>query len=159
MKFDTAVEIILRHEGGRSDHNQDPGRLTKFGISKKAFPHLDIDALTVQDAKDIYFEHYWKPTRCEDLPEKVRLVVFDGAVNQGVAATIGLLQVVVGSPVDGVMGPNTIKKCFEYPEELIVEKLVALRCQRYFDNSKFRFFGAGWIARLLKIAVRTMGEE
>lgn len=159
MKFDEAVKIVLRHEGGDSNHAQDPGGLTRFGISKKAYPHLDIKNLTVEDAKDIYRKDYWDACRCDKLPSKVRLMVFDGAVNQGVAATVGLLQVAIGAKVDGVIGEETIKKSWEYPDELIVEKLAVLRAHRYFDNPKFRFFGKGWISRLVKVTAQTMREE
>lgn len=159
MKFDEAFKIILRHEGGDSDHPQDPGGVTRFGISKKAYPHLDIKNLTELDAKDIYRKDYWDACRCNELPSKVRLMVFDGAVNQGVAATVGLLQAAVGATVDGKIGEETIKKSWGYPDELIVEKLAVLRALRYFDNSKFRVFGKGWISRLVKVTAQTMRED
>lgn len=159
MKFNEAVEIVLKHEGGYINHAKDPGGETKFGISKRAFPNLDIKNLTIDDAKEIYRKNYWDACRCNDLPPRLRLIVFDGAVNQGNAATVGLLQVAVGAKVDGIIGNETVKKVWEYPPELAVEKLAALRCARYFDNSKFKFFGEGWLSRLVKISVRTMAEE
>jgi lysozyme family protein len=159
MKFKDAVEIILKHEGGYVNHAKDPGGETNFGISKKAFPDLNIKALTKEAAEEIYRKFYWDACRCNELPPKLRLIVFDGAVNQGRAATVGLLQVAVGVKVDGVMGEETIKGIWGYPPELAVEKLAALRCARYFENPKFKFFGAGWLSRLVKISVQTMREE
>lgn len=159
MNFNTAFEIVLKHEGGLSDHAKDPGGLTKYGISQRAFPNVDIKNLTVEGAKELYLKHYWNACRCQELPPKVRLIVFDGAVNQGVAATIGLLQNVLGAKIDGVVGEETIKKSWGYPEELIVEKLAALRCARYFSNPKFKFFGEGWLTRLVKVTARSMGES
>ena len=35
-----ALETTLKHEGGLVDHKDDPGGLTNFGISKKAYPCL-----------------------------------------------------------------------------------------------------------------------
>jgi lysozyme family protein len=36
MTFDTAVELILKHEGGWVKDENDPGGETNFGISKRA---------------------------------------------------------------------------------------------------------------------------
>lgn len=42
MKFDDAVEIVLKHEGGYVNDKKDPGGETNMGISKRAYPHIDI---------------------------------------------------------------------------------------------------------------------
>lgn len=51
MKFDDAVEIVLKHEGGYVNDKKDPGGETNMGISKRAYPHIDIKNLTKSDAK------------------------------------------------------------------------------------------------------------
>ena len=45
--FDKAFELVIGHEGGLVDHPADPGGLTKYGISKRAYPNLDIRNLTL----------------------------------------------------------------------------------------------------------------
>ena len=54
MEFSDAVKIVLKHEGGYVDDPVDPGGETKYGISKKAYPFLDIKNLTIKQASDIY---------------------------------------------------------------------------------------------------------
>jgi lysozyme family protein len=46
--FDKAIEIILKHEGGYVNDPDDPGGETKFGITKRNYPTLNIKSLTVE---------------------------------------------------------------------------------------------------------------
>jgi hypothetical protein len=55
--------IIKKNEGGYLSPEKaaaigDTGGETKYGISKKAFPHLDIKNLTIEQAIDIYRKQY-----------------------------------------------------------------------------------------------------
>jgi hypothetical protein len=58
--FERAVAFVLRHEGGYVNDPRDPGGETKYGISKRAYPRLDIKGLTEADAKEIYRRDYWE---------------------------------------------------------------------------------------------------
>jgi lysozyme family protein len=111
--FKEAVKIILKHEGGYVNDKDDPGGETKFGISKKAFPYLNIKEITIQDAEDIYYEHYWKKAKCDKLPEKLQLIFFDMVVNMGKSRAVKILQEAitakgVKTDIDGGIGPKTI---------------------------------------------------
>ena len=44
--FDDAVEIVLQNEKGYVNDPADPGGETNWGISRRAYPHLDIANLT-----------------------------------------------------------------------------------------------------------------
>jgi lysozyme family protein len=112
MNFDTAFTKLMIHEGGTVDNPRDPGGLTRFGISKRSYPHLAIDTLTEWDAKQIYSRDFWGMVQAEALPDAVRFSVFDGAVNSGPAQSIKWLQRAVGVTADGVIGPVT-KAAFE----------------------------------------------
>ena len=46
-RFDAAFKALIDHEGGYVNHPKDPGGETKFGISKRSYPTLDIAALTL----------------------------------------------------------------------------------------------------------------
>ena len=48
---------------------KDPGGETNYGISKRAYPDVDIKNLTEDGAKDIYKRDYWDKNKCEDLSE------------------------------------------------------------------------------------------
>ena len=99
--FDRCVRAVLLEEGGLSDHPQDPGGLTKYGISRRAYPDLDIRRLTMDDVIEIYRRDYWNPVCGTDLPASLALLVFDSAVNQGVGTAARLLQKAVGVTADG----------------------------------------------------------
>ncbi len=100
--FDRCVRAVLSEEGGLSDHPQDPGGLTKYGISRRAYPDLDIRRLTMDDVIEIYRRDYWNPVHGTDLPASLALLVFDAAVNQGVGTAVRLLQKTLGVKEDGV---------------------------------------------------------
>lgn len=82
--WERSIDFVLRWEGGYSSgDNGDPGGETNFGISKRAFPNLDIKNLTIEEAKEIYNKKYWMPLDCHKLPDGMALAVFDSAVNCG----------------------------------------------------------------------------
>ena len=83
--FLQAVYETLEREGFLSNDSIDPGGLTKWGISKKAYPKLDIRGLTKKDAIKIYYKDYWLKCRINELPNNLKGIMFDGAVNQGIS--------------------------------------------------------------------------
>lgn len=60
----------------------DPGGETKYGISKKSYPDVDIKLLALDGAIDIYMRDYWPIAAGLEWP--LNVCVFDCAVNQGV---------------------------------------------------------------------------
>lgn len=83
LGFETAVAGLLKTEGGYANDPKDRGGETKYGISKKAYPNLDIPSLSVDDAKAIYRKDYWDVIGAGKLPAGLREAAFDAAVNQG----------------------------------------------------------------------------
>jgi hypothetical protein len=89
----------LREDGGYTNNPADPGGETKYGISKRANPDVDIKALTLEQATDIYKTKYWdiyvtlRPVNANllNLPTAVAVAVFDAGVNCGVNRAIGWL--------------------------------------------------------------------
>lgn len=92
--LDTVIGFILEAEGGATitDNPSDPGGLTKYGISQKAFPNLDIRNLTEDEAKEIYREMYWNAVGADSIPWPLDLYVVDTAVNCGVVTAKRLSQ-------------------------------------------------------------------
>ena len=86
MKYnwDKAIDFVLSIEGGYSNDQNDPGGETRYGISKRSYPALDIAHLTVDQAKEIYKKDYWDKLSCDDLPNGIDVIAFDTAVNMGV---------------------------------------------------------------------------
>jgi len=87
IDFEVAVDFVLAREGGYSNDSDDPGGETKYGISKRAHPNVDIANLTIEGAVSIYFHEYWKPLEHIE-PSSMRFLVFDSGVQHGVARAL-----------------------------------------------------------------------
>jgi lysozyme family protein len=158
MKYnrDLAIDAVLEHEGGYVNDPNDPGGATKWGISSRAYPDMDIAELTKEDARDIYVNDYWMPMRCDELPSGLDLLVFDAAVNQGQGAAAIMLQQAVGARVDGIIGPRTMDNVQMGNPEAAIRELVALRATRYGNISTFPRYGLGWMRRLADMHQRAL---
>lgn len=97
-EFEGAIKIVLDSEGGFGNHPQDNGGKTKFGISQKAYPNLDIKNLTREEAKQIYRRDYWEKSGADKLASPMNLIVFDTAVNMGVGRAREFLKKSEGDP-------------------------------------------------------------
>ena len=91
VTFESVIDGLIRREGGYVNSKNDPGGETRWGISKRYYPHLDIKNLTVEQAKAIYRKDYWGKLGADKLPAHMREIAFDAAVNQGVGATKNML--------------------------------------------------------------------
>lgn len=87
-----AIEFVLIHEGGLSIDPDDPGGTTKYGISQKAHPKLDILNLSRDQAENIYHAEYWNAINADSLPWPMDLIVFDTAVNCGKGRALAMQQ-------------------------------------------------------------------
>src|SRR5215467_16053552 len=86
--FAKAIEMVIAtHEGGFQKRVDDPGnwtpagelRGTKFGISAHSFPDVDIEALTLNEAEELYRKVWGMFAELED--QRVLTKVLDLAVN------------------------------------------------------------------------------
>jgi lysozyme family protein len=152
MSFDRAIPLVLRFEGGYVNDPRDPGGETNYGISKRAYPNLDIRNLTVAQASAIYRRDYWTPLRCDDLPWPLSLAVFDAAVNQGTQPAAVMLQRVLGVAQDGRLGPVTLRAAARAGPDACANYL-AERAMRYFGTRNFDRFGRGWLRRIFHLAL------
>lgn len=154
MNFDKAIKVILdiRIEGGYVNDPNDPGGETKFGISKRAYPHLNIKELTLTEAKAIYKHDYWDKVMGDQLPYPLSLYVFDCAVNQGVSVAILTLQDVLGVAKDGVIGAMTVGAARASTIDVCALYL-AKRALRYTKTANFDKYGKGWMKRLFLLTM------
>jgi len=94
--FDVALHFTLGAEGVFSDDPEDSGNWTggkkgvgtlkgtKYGISARAYPDLDIKDLAPEQAAAIYRRDYWDKCGCDSLAYPLDVAVFDTSVNCGV---------------------------------------------------------------------------
>jgi len=113
-----AIEFVLSNEGGISNHKDDPGGLTKYGITRGFAESLGFDfdkIVSRNDAAKIYKVFYKKYfVRFEKIDKRLAIYMFDLAVHVGLQQAIKLLQVALndcvgaGLVIDGVFGPKTM---------------------------------------------------
>ncbi len=135
----------------------DPGGETKFGVAKNANPDLDITNLDWQGAKSVYYNRYWIPGSCGQLPPRIAVLHFDGCVNHGIGRANKFLQGSVGATQDGVVGPQTLNAIFNSDEFAICNAICDLRAQFYQSivdrkPDQARFLG-GWLRRVEEMRV------
>lgn len=148
--FKTALHLILEHEGGYVNHPKDPGGETNYGISKRAYPDVDIKNLTPELAGEIYHKDYWCVVGCDELPAPVALMVFDASVNLGVGRAARQLQRAAKATPDGSVGPMTIKavtEAYTGSEKVFLQDLYNRRQAFYERLGTFKTFGRGWTRR------------
>ncbi len=146
--FDRAFEKVLEFEGSYVNHAADPGGETKYGISKRSYPTLDIKNLTVAQAKAIYKKDFWDAMRCDELPPVLAETVFDAAVNSGRRAATIWLQKCMGVKADGIMGPLTIEAAHRHNPYRVAMRFYGERLALLTDLKHWSTFGRGWAKRI-----------
>lgn len=155
-----AVDMTMRLEGALANDPHDPGRITKHGISLRfagsigfdnngdgVTTEADIIALTPEQARVLYKQHFWDKIKCGDLPPAIGLMAFDQAVNMGQAAALVDLQRALGVSADGIMGERTRMEAHrKYSFDLITE-YHARRVLRYSRLPGWPRYGLGWTRR------------
>ena len=163
-KFLRCVAFVINEEGGFVNDPADPGGATKFGVSIRSHARDigdldhdgDIDAddvriLTVDQAVEIYHEHYWAAVRGEELDPQLAVVLLDTGVNCGIDRAIRMLQEVIGAVVDGQFGPATMRRVQE--TNGIDRAFIEARKAYYRTLKKFPRYGRGWLARVDRLSV------
>lgn len=176
--FDSKQDIIydlIRREGGLVNDSADKGGLTKYGISQRSYPELDIINLTKEDAYSIYDRDYWHNGRedfwdLDRLNSWIRPLLFDMNVNHGGRGATLILQRAIRNnqiaviDVDGIFGSQTfgavsaLTEAADNPNREItpsaVIKMIVEERIKYYNsivnrNISQRRFISGWISRAL----------
>mgnify|MGYP000022746492 CR=1 FL=1 len=159
--YDKALEVILHHEGGYVNHPKDPGGMTNLGVTKRVYEEWvgnEVDeetmrSLTPEMVGPIYKKNYWDKVKGDDLPAGLDLCVFDFGVNAGPGRAAKYLQKMIGTTVDGGIGPNTLRALGNYVEEIgdvaeVIREYQRSRQSYYEQLSTFSTFGRGWTRRV-----------
>lgn len=149
--FDRAFSFVAGAEGGYVNDPHDPGGETKFGISRRAYPHLSIAHLTIDDARALYYRDYWRAAGCEHLPPQVAIALFDCAVNQGVGRAKRLLQRAVGVRADGKIGPITRAAIASADPTNLLLDFLSHRLRAYAMTRNTSRYMRGWSRRVLSL--------
>lgn len=144
------VDRVLSHEGGYVNDPNDPGGETKWGISKRSYPHLNIKDLTRQDAIAIYQRDFWQRVQGDKLPVPFVFQALDAAVNHGTGNAVRWMQRAAGVADDGVIGPVTLAAVARQEPADLVLNFNAERLEFYAKLQTFDHYGRGWTRRVAK---------
>jgi hypothetical protein len=125
-KLTACVLFILRWEGGYVNDPRDLGGETKYGISKRSYPSLNIKYLTFKDARDIYERDYWIRSGASEMKWPICLAHLNFAVNAGVSASSSIYLKSDGS----------------------LDSLLIRQEEYYRSLRQFEIYGNGWLNRL-----------
>lgn len=171
MPFDSAFLEVVNLEGDYSNHKDDSGGKTRFGITEELARSYDYQGemqfLPISTAKLIYQEAFWHPlnlTAIDLLSANIALEVFDTAVNTGTRRAAMFLQRALNVlnkrqdyyadiTVDGSIGAKTVsalRACLQLPnrERSLFKMLNALQGAFYIELAESRekdeSFILGW---------------
>lgn len=164
-EFDRAVNRVLKREGGYVNHPHDRGAATNYGITQRAYTmwrndhglgYMDVKHITHSEVRAIYLDRYWRPSCCDELPEAVREIHFDSAVNHGVRRAALLLQEAAQVDQDGHIGPQTLSACAAMAPAFLRARYMVARYRFYTeivdrDRSQVAFI-VGWLNRMKEFA-------
>ena len=154
--FEEIIEKVLEHEGGYVNDPKDLGGETKYGITKRFYPDVDIKNLTIEQATDIYKSDYWDKNKVESLPQNLWHIYFDMCVNMGKRTAVKVLQRAAVNKgkdieVDGGLGPMTIGAL----KGVELDRVRAFRVKYYVDLITARpeqeKFYLGWFRRATEV--------
>lgn len=153
MNFDTAFDRLIGHEGGYSNHPDDPGGETMWGVTASVARANGYTGpmrnLPRETAKGIYRAQYWDKVQADRMPFPVAFQVFDAAVNHGTGQAAKFLQRAAGVADDGIIGPKTLAAVAARDAAAILLLFNAEREQFYTDLKTWPSFGKGWSRRVV----------
>jgi lysozyme family protein len=163
MNFDDAFVLVHGIEGNfgkdpRDKGNWTGGRVgvgelkgTKYGISAAAYPHLDIENLTLDQAKALAKKDYWDLVSGDLIPARVALGLFDAAYNEGVTEAIKLAQTALKISTDGHLGPGTLAALQGCNIQRFAREFAIARIVQYASLGLWAQDHNGWTGRVLDI--------
>ncbi len=159
--FLRCLKVVLRSEGGYSNHPNDPGHATMKGITQAVYDTYregkgeklaDVEFISDEEVYDIYFRFYWASMNLTGIEnEELILHIFDQGVNSGVRVSIRLLQRLIGTDDDGYIGPITLRAIRDYDGD-VLEDYIKRRKLFYVTlvqkKPQLRVFLRGWLNRV-----------
>lgn len=158
--FLESFERLIGHEGAFTKDPRDPGNWTggrmnvgklkgtKYGISAAAYPTLNIEALTLDDAREIYFNDWWLQFAADYLPPAMIFQMWQFAVNAGPGNARRALQHAAGVAEDGKIGPITVAAIQHADLNDMLMRFNAHCIRHYTSLTTFKDFGKGWVRRV-----------
>lgn len=158
--FETTFNRTIGHEGKFQANPKDRGNWTsgkegvgelkgtKWGLAAMTYPHLDIANITLEQAKEIYFNDWWLKLKMDCWPNVMKYQIFDAAFNHGTGRANQFLQFAARVKDDGVIGPKTITAVNMTDPNDLVLRFLAKRLRYFTEVKTWAEFSRGWSLRV-----------
>ena len=158
--FETTFSRTIGHEGKFQANPKDRGNWTggkegvgelkgtKWGLAAMTYPHLDIVNITLEQAKEIYFNDWWLKLKMDCWPNVMKYQMFDAAFNHGTGRANQFLQFAARVKNDGVIGPKTIAAVNMTDPNDLVLRFLAKRLRYFTEVKTWAEFSRGWSLRV-----------
>lgn len=160
--FHKVFDRVIGHEGGFQKMHNDRGNWTsgivgqgelkgtKFGLSAMTYPTTNIEALTVDEAKMIYFYDWWRQLNMDRFHQSMQYQFFDAAINHGAHNATKMIQRAVSVNDDGIIGPMTLAEVNKMDINDLLMIFIAERIKFFTQVATFDKYGKGWMNRMAK---------
>lgn len=146
-RFEICHPITAGWEGGWSNHRDDPGGATMYGVIQKVYdayrkskglPLQSVRLITRAEALEIFRTEYWIKSGADKLFPGVDLAVYDASVNSGVSRGKKWL-----ASVSGLNDPS------EMVRRICKARLAFVKALKIWAT-----FGKGWARRIADIEAK-----
>jgi lysozyme family protein len=148
VTFDLAFDRVIGIEAGYVNNPKDPGGETKWGISKRAYPDVDVPNLSRDAAKALYKRDLWDRLAADHFPDALQYQMLDFATNSGMETAVRYLQRAVGVADDGNWGPVSTAGLLAKSLTDVLLGLLAERLDFMTRLSNWPDAGKGWARRI-----------
>lgn len=151
QNYNECLNRLLKDEGGYTNHPDDKGGPTNFGITiadyrryiKPGATIEDVKAMKLDEAKVIYRKRYWDAIDADNLPSGIDYCLFDYGVNSGV----GRVRMIKKKF-------ESIKDPVKYINAVCNERLEFMHNIR--GGKDWSVFGRGWASRVAGVRTRSV---
>jgi lysozyme family protein len=159
--FENCDAFTDAEEGGFTNNAADPGNWTggkvglgilkgtNHGIAAADHPGVDIAGLTASQAA-LLRQPYWYQVNGNPLPFGVDLMAYDQAVNSGAKRSALIIEGLLGTAQDGVLGQNDIAAICATDPAALIERIGQAQISFYRGLPTFPQFGTGWTSRVTR---------
>lgn len=159
--FEASLALVLKHEGGFSNHPRDPGGATMRGVIQRVYDAYrkrkgrakrSVRNITDDELQEIYRDQYWTAIKGDALPRGVDYCVFDGAVNSGPVQSVKWLQRALGVKADGMIGMVTLGAVDAHKDKKALVRSICGKRMSFLQALKhWPVFRKGWSRRVAEV--------
>jgi lysozyme family protein len=159
--FDACLKLVFKWEGGWSDHPEDNGGKTNFGITQARYSEYlkdigvkdqSVAKITRDTAAKIYKKYYWHEVNGDFRPLGVDLVLFDFAVNSGPSRARRYASVVAKPGLSEKEDPQGSADGIRS----FINVYCDARLKFVRSLGDYRHFGKGWERRIADIRAKAL---